>query len=130
MKRTYDIFLKDIVAAMDAIENFVRGMSVEEFLHDDKTSSAVVRKLEIIGEAAKHVPAHIRRKYPDIPWKEMAGMRDRLIHGYFGVDYNLVWQTIKTRIPEIKPKLMAILEELRATSEPASRAEGAIENHG
>ncbi len=89
MKRDYALFVQDILAAMDAIEQFVQGMDLQEFRQDDKTSSAVVRKLEIISEAVKHIPTPLRRKYPDIPWKEMAGMRDRLIHGYFGVDLDL-----------------------------------------
>jgi uncharacterized protein with HEPN domain len=74
--RDYKLYIKDILAAMDSIEAFVEGMSLEQFRKDDKTSSAVVRKFEIIGEAAKHIPEEILKKYPDIPWKEMAGMRD------------------------------------------------------
>ncbi|MCX8051339.1 MAG: DUF86 domain-containing protein [Chlorobi bacterium] len=85
MKRDWRLFLRDILEAMDAIERFVEGMSLEDLYRDDKTASAVIRKFEIIGEAARHVPSHLRRAYPDIPWKEMAGMRDRLIHGYFGI---------------------------------------------
>jgi len=113
MKRNYLLFLEDIIAAMDAIERFVEGMSLEDLRRDDKTASAVIRKFEIIGEAAKHVPLSLRRAYPDIPWKEMAGMRDRLIHGYFGIDYDLVWQAVRVHIPQIKPKLQSMLEELR-----------------
>ena len=70
-------------------------MDFREFCADDKTSSAVIRKLEIIGEATKNIPDNIQKQYPNIPWREMAGMRDKLIHFYFGVDYKLVWTTIK-----------------------------------
>lgn len=100
--RDYKLYLKDILEAMESIENFVGAMSFENFLKDDKTVSAVIRKFEIIGEATKQIPDEIKQQYPEIPWKEMAGMRDRLIHLYFGVDYNLVWATIKNRIPVVR----------------------------
>jgi len=103
--KNVNIFIEDIIAAITAIEKFVANMSFEEFLADDKTSSAVIRKFEIIGEAVKNIPDNIREQHPSIPWKEMAGMRDKLIHFYFGVDYNLVWQTIKNRLPTLKQEL-------------------------
>ena len=109
--RDYKLYLRDILKALESIEKFVEGMDFEEFQKDDKTSSAVVRKFEIIGEAAKRIPEHIKQEYQQVPWKEMAGMRDRLIHFYFGVDYNLVWITIKERIPQIKPLIKKILGE-------------------
>jgi len=83
--REYSLYLKDILEAMASIEKFVAGMEFEDFKNDDRTSSAVIRKFEIIGEAIKHIPDEIRNKYPQIKWKQMAGMRDRLIHFYFGV---------------------------------------------
>lgn len=85
--RDCKLYLNDILAALDSIEQFVAGMDLEAFRADDKTTSAVMRKLEIIGEATKQIPDEIRRNHPDIPWKEMGGMRDKLIHFYFGVDY-------------------------------------------
>lgn len=109
--RDYKLYLADILAAMAAIERFVEGMSFEDFVRDDKTASAVVRKLEIIGEAAKQIPVDVRRAYPQIPWSEMAGMRDRLIHAYFGVDYGLVWRTIQERIPHIVPVIRQMLAD-------------------
>jgi uncharacterized protein with HEPN domain len=103
------LYLEDILQAMESTETFVQGMTFDDFQADDKTASAVVRKLEIIGEATKQVSSDIRHKHPELPWGEMAGMRDRLIHAYFGVDYRLVWRTVKERIPQLKPVLKEIL---------------------
>jgi uncharacterized protein with HEPN domain len=110
--RDHKIYLKDILAAVESIEAFVKGMSFEEFSADDKITSAVVRKFEIISEAAKQIPDSIRRQYPGIPWKDMAGMRDKLIHFYFGVDFQLVWATIKQRLPYLRDEMQKILDEL------------------
>ncbi|MBI4712922.1 MAG: DUF86 domain-containing protein [Planctomycetes bacterium] len=109
MRNNY-LYLQDIMEAIEAIEQFVRGMEFEELKRDDKTSSAVVRKLEIIGEAAKNVSETIKHKYPGIPWKEMARMRDKLIHFYFGIKYELLWETIKKDIPAIKPLIQQALK--------------------
>jgi uncharacterized protein with HEPN domain len=104
--------LKDIIEACNYIQEFVEGMDFGQFLHDEKTSSAVIRKFEIIGEAAKNIPNSITEKYPHVPWKDMAGMRDRLIHGYLGVDYNIVWETIKTDLPPIISEISQILKDV------------------
>ena len=84
-KRDVRLFLYDILEAISKIENYTKGMSYDEFIHDEKTIDAVIRNLEIIGEAAKNIPEDAKNKYPEIPWKEIAGMRDKLIHAYFGV---------------------------------------------
>jgi uncharacterized protein with HEPN domain len=114
--RDISLYLQDILEAMLALEMFVEGMSFEEFKEDDKTTSAVIRKFEIIGEASKQIPDEFRVKYPQIPWKEMSGMRDRLIHFYFGIKYELVWHTIKDVIPVVKPAVQEMLKDVRSLS--------------
>jgi len=111
MKRDYSLYFKDIIESCGHILEFVAGMDFDEFSKDEKTRSAVVRKFEIIGEAVKNIPNPTRRKYPGIPWKAMAGMRDRLIHDYLGVDYKLVWDTARRDIPILKRAIEAIAKE-------------------
>ena len=113
MTRDYKLFLNDIVESIEKILEFTKDMSFEEFIEDDKTASAVVRKLEIIGEASKNIPNQIRKKHKTVPWKEMAKTRDKLIHGYFVVDYEIVWKVVKERLPIIKPKLEKLLKEIQ-----------------
>jgi len=107
--RDFTLYLRDILEAIESIESFVEGMDEKAFLADDKTRSAVVRKLEVIGEAVKRLPGSVRESAADVPWTEMAGMRDRLIHAYFGVDYALVWKTIKSRLPEVRQAIADLL---------------------
>jgi uncharacterized protein with HEPN domain len=111
MSRDSTLFLHDILNACNHILEFTKDCNSETFIKDEKTSSAVIRKLEIIGEAAKRLPDEIKLKYKDIPWKKMAGMRDNLTHAYFGVDYDLVWQTITNDIPEIIKDVTKILDD-------------------
>jgi len=110
--RDIKLYLKDILEAIEAIEKFVIGMTFEEFKNNDLVSSAVIRKFEIIGEASRNIPQTIRKKYPDIPWKTMVGFRDKLIHFYFGIKYELVWETIKSKLPELKERIKEVLEDL------------------
>ncbi|HEJ83305.1 MAG TPA: DUF86 domain-containing protein [Desulfobacteraceae bacterium] len=112
MKRDYRLFLQDIFDACMYIQEFVEGMDSDSFVLDEKTCSAVVQKFEVIGEATKSIPQFVREQYPHIPWKDMAGMRDRLIHGYFGIDYSLVWEAVKQDIPTLKFHVREILDDL------------------
>ena len=110
MSKNFTIYLNDIREAINSIEIFVEGMTFEEFKNDDKTSSAVIRKFEIIGEATKNLPEDMKNQHSQIPWKEIAGMRDKLIHAYSEVDSKLVWMTIQQRLPELKSVIEKISE--------------------
>lgn len=103
-------YLLDIIDAMDKAEAFIGDMDLDVFSRDDKTAFAVIRSLEIIGEAAKKIPANLRRRFADIPWTSLAGMRDKLIHDYVGVSLEVVWKTVREDIPMVRPKLIVMLE--------------------
>lgn len=104
-------YVEDILDAMDKAEILVEGVTYERFETDFRTNFAVVRALEIIGEATKRLPAALRERYPDIPWRGMAGLRDRIIHGYDTVDLEIVWAVVKQDIPHIKPRIRQILAD-------------------
>jgi uncharacterized protein with HEPN domain len=104
-------YLKDILDAISDIEVFIANINETEFYKNKEKKYAVVRALEIIGEAAKNLSKGLRAKYKEIPWKEIVGMRDKLIHWYFGIKWELVWETVKNKIPELKNQLLKISEE-------------------
>lgn len=109
MSREFLDFVEDILDAMNKAENLLEGVTYSKFETDFRINFAVVRALEIIGEAAKRLPDDLRQNYPDIPWRGMAGMRDRIIHGYDDVDLEIVWDVVKRDIPQIKPKIEKLL---------------------
>jgi len=110
-------YLGDIVEAAEKAVEFVRGMTFEQFLIDDRTLFAVVRALEIVGEAAKRVPESVRGRYPAVPWSTMAGMRDKLIHDYFGVSKPVVWKTATEDLPPVVPVLRQIVSDLSSEAD-------------
>ncbi len=103
IQRTYQDYFEDILEAINDISNFIKNLSFNEFTEDKKTINAVIRSLEIIGEASKKVSQEIKENNKNIPWKEMAGMRDKMIHGYFDLDLVTIWETVKNDIPPLKP---------------------------
>lgn len=110
-------YLSDVLEAMSRVLRYVEGMSFEDFMQDIRTQDAVVRNIEIIGEATKHLSISCRRRFPQIPWKEMAGMRDKLIHHYFGVNYDVVWTVATEEIPQLVPIIAEALESLGGNGE-------------
>jgi uncharacterized protein with HEPN domain len=113
MKREIGDYIQDIIESMNKAMEFTDGITYNSFASDDKTIFAVVRALEIIGEAVKNIPQEIREKHTQIPWREMAGMRDKLIHEYFGVNLNVVWKSVKEEIPLIKPSFEKMFEDTK-----------------
>ena len=111
-KRDWKLFVFDILECIEKIEDFTSGMTQEEFVRDIKTRDAVLRNFEIIGEAAGKIPADIRGKYNGIPWSQIIGLRNRLIHGYFVVDYNIIWEIVRNELPDLKVKMKKIIEDL------------------
>ena len=105
-------YLHHISDAISAIEEYTRDITREEFFEKRIIQDAVIREFEIIGEATKNLSEEIRRKYSDIPWNKVAGMRDKLIHGYFGVNLNLVWVTIHNQLPVLKDNISKILKQI------------------
>jgi uncharacterized protein with HEPN domain len=110
--RDYRDYLQDIFDAVNDIENFVDNMTYEEFIKDRKTLNAVVRSIEIIGEASKNIPETMKAKHKELPWKQMAGMRDKLIHAYFGVDIETLWKAVKENIPQLRQSIQQMLQDL------------------
>ena len=101
--------LHDIKEAINRINSYTRELEYKSFLKDRKTQDAVVRNLEVIGEASKNISGNLKRKYPDIPWKEMAGTRDKVIHFYFGVNYDIVWSISKDELPSVIKQINKII---------------------
>ncbi len=116
MIRDYGDYLQDILNAIDETAEFTEGFSFERFVRDPKTINAVVRSLEVLGEAAKRIPDNLRHRTPDVPWKRMAAMRDKLIHEYFGVDLSIVWTVIKEELPPLRPDIARLLDEEERSS--------------
>jgi len=111
MPRDYRVYLDDILDAVAKIRDYTSGMNLEGLKNDPRTLDAVVRNLEVIGEAAKKIPDDVRRRYPVIEWKKIAGLRDILIHEYFGIDVNIIWDIVRTKLPPLDEQIKKVLEE-------------------
>ncbi len=112
-KRSYRIFIEDIQGAIDKIECYIEDVTYEAFVKNEMVIDAVLRNLEVIGEASRNIPEDVREKYPDISWKRMIGLRNIVIHEYFGVDLGIIWEIITKNLPETKPMIAEMLKEFK-----------------
>ena len=108
-------YIQDMLESLQRIERYCAGVTAEGFAADLLLQDAVVRRLEVIGEASKHVPQEMREQYRDIPWRSIAGLRDVLIHDYSGVNVERIWQVVTLDLPAVKPQLLQVQADLQGT---------------
>ena len=111
MKKDPNIFLMHILESIDAIGKYLEGVTEDKFHTSREKQDLIVRRLEIIGEAAKNIPEDFRKQHKSIPWEKMAGMRDVIIHQYFGINYNIVWDTVTNVLPPLKRQIEQLLKQ-------------------
>ena len=111
-ERSIRLYLEDILDSIDKIEEYVEGLSFEDFRGRPMIIDAVIRNFEIVGEAVRHIPEQVRKENPEIDWKSIVGMRDVVTHHYFGVDLEIVWGTIQRRLPELKKRIKEIISKI------------------
>ncbi len=111
MNHEFGDYIADILNAAQEVEEFTEDMGFDAFAADRKTINAVIRSLEVMGEAAKRIPTEIRQRYPAIPWKQMAAMRDKLIHEYSGVDLQIVWAVVRDELPPLRPRIRGMAQD-------------------
>lgn len=112
MKKNDSVYLIHILSSIERVEEYTDSMEKDDFLSSNLVQDGTIRQIEIIGEATKNLSKDFREKYPQVPWSDIAGMRDRLIHHYFGVNLKDVWYTVKVDIPALKNEILAILDDL------------------
>lgn len=112
-KRNIRLYIEDIQGAISKIEKYSHGLSSSKFSQNSLVIDAVIRNLEVIGEAAKNIPAEFKNEYKDIPWSKIAGMRNIIVHEYFSVDLEILWQTVKSDIPLLKAKIKKLVKQLK-----------------
>ena len=111
MSREYKAYLKDILDSIKKIERYTKGMFFDKFTTNELIQDGVVRNLEIIGEAVKNIPDNVKSEYPDIDWRKIAGLRDILVHAYFGIDKEIVWDVVKNKIPDLKQSILEMFKK-------------------
>ncbi len=111
-KRDARLLLQDMLESLEKIERYTAGLTFERFAQDDRTVDAVVRNLEVIGEAARQIPSEVRERYPEVPWRRVIGLRNVVVHEYFAVDVEIVWTVVRQSLPELKEALRRMIAEL------------------
>lgn len=109
--RDWSFRVKDILNSIDKIELYVENMTFTQFKNNELVIDAVIRNFEVIGEASNNIPLSIQKKHPNIPWRQVIGLRNFLIHEYFGIDIHVVWQTIQNHLPNLKKQLQVLIQE-------------------
>ena len=108
MPRDYKVYVDDVLTSIHKIKVYTKGLSKKRFLGDEKTIDAVVRNLEIIGEAINNIPEEIRSRYPNVEWRKISGLRNILVHEYFGIDTEIIWDIVRNKIPELEKEIRKI----------------------
>ena len=110
------VYLSHILDEIELIKSMTKDLRYEDFVEDKAKEHTITRSLEIIGEASKNISEHLKQKHPEVPWKFMAGLRDKIVHGYFSINYDIVWDVIIHKMPELEPKIKAILDDVSQDS--------------
>lgn len=113
MQRDYKAYINDILEAINRIQSYTTNFTIDDFSESQLYQDAVVRNLEIIGEAVKRLPKELIKKYPNISWKKIAGLRDILIHAYFGIDIEIIWDVVQNKLPELKEQILLIQSKIK-----------------
>jgi len=120
MKKDSEVFIEHILESIELIENYTANKTFSDFIESAQLQDSIIRRIEIIGEAVKNLPAEVKNNYPDVPWKNIAGMGDVLIHKYFGIDLELTWQVVQMDIPYLKKENLQIKQDLKTKSTSSS----------
>ena len=112
--RSWHLYIEDMIEFGERVLYYNEGLNQDQFLADRRTYDATLRNIELIGEAATQIPDHVRKEHPDIPWRRIVGTRNRVAHGYLGIDDDVVWDVIQTDVPELLPRLRTMLEDARS----------------